>query len=74
MHGIRPNNTRKTGDEAALRYRDYRLTTRAKGKRNTGMGAFKLLSSVAYKCAIEDPVKRIVMLGSNPFKNYAEQN
>lgn len=72
QHGVRCDNTRQPGDIATVRYREFRLTQLAKGHRNVGMKAYRLLSSVAYKHAIEEPVRRIAPLRSNPFEDFSE--
>ncbi len=72
QHGVRRDNTRQPGDVATVRYREFRLTQLAKGHRNVGMKAYRLLSSVAYKHAIEEPVRKIAPLRSNPFEDFSE--
>ena len=71
-HGVRADNTRQPGDVATVRYREYRLTQLAKGYRNVGMKAYRLLTSVAFKHASEEPVRRISPLGTNPFEEFSE--
>ena len=70
--GVRCDNTRQPGDVAAVRYREFRLTQLAKNRRNVGMKAYRLLASVAYKHATQEPVRRILPLGSNPFEDFSE--
>ena len=53
QHGVRRDNTRQPGDVAAVRYREFRLTQLARGLRNGGMTAYRVLTSVAYKHAIK---------------------
>lgn len=72
QHGVRRDNTRQDGDMACVRYREYRLTQHARGHRNVGMKAFRLLSSVAYKYVIQEPVRRINPFRSNPFENFSD--
>ena len=72
QHGIRCDNTRQPGDISTVRYREYRLTQLAKGYRNVGMKAYRLLTSVACKHAMGEPVKRIAPLSKNPFTDYSE--
>ena len=72
QHGVRCDNTRQPGDVATVRYREFRLTQLAKNKRNTGMKAYRLLTSVAFKHATQEPVRRISPLGSNPFEDFSE--
>jgi len=72
QHGVRVDNTRQPGDIATVRYREYRLTQLAKGHRNVGMKAYRLLTSVAFKHAQEEPVRRITPLGTNPFEEFSE--
>ena len=72
QHGVRCDNTRQPGDIATVRYREFRLTQLAKGHRNVGMKAYRLLTSVAYKHATEDPVKRISAFSKNPFTDFSE--
>lgn len=72
QHGVRCDNTRQPGDVAAVRYREHRLTQLAKNRRNVGMKAYKLLTSVACKHAMGEPVKRISPLSRNPFTDFSE--
>ena len=72
QHGVRYDNTRQPGDVAAVRYREHRLTQIAKGHRNVGMKAYRLLTSVAYKHLSEEPTKKIMALTKNPFTDYSE--